>query len=144
MTADLPRLSFHHGAASVPSLDAEISWYREVLGFQLESRFPIPKANAEAAMLVNGPLRIELFEVAGAAPLPPGRDEPNLDVRTHGNKHIAFGIDDLDDFLGLMSRKDADVAFVVRESFGKACILRDCAGNLLEFVEVAAREGDLP
>lgn len=27
------------------------------------------------------------------------------------------------------------VAFVVRESFGNGCFIRDCAGNLIEFVE---------
>lgn len=132
-----PQFTFHHGGASVPDLDAAIDWYGRVLGFELEKRFPIPKAGAEAAMLVKGPLRIELFQVAGAAPLPDERRTPNLDLKTHGNKHIAFRIDDLDRFLSAVEARGADVAFVVRESFGRSCFLRDCAGNLIEFVEEA-------
>jgi methylmalonyl-CoA/ethylmalonyl-CoA epimerase len=42
---------------------------------------------------------------------------------------------DLDEFLAEMEQKGADIAFVVREAFGKGCFIRDCAGNLIEFVE---------
>jgi len=42
---------------------------------------------------------------------------------------------DLDSFLTEMEVQGADIAFVVREAFGKSCFLRDCAGNLIEFVE---------
>lgn len=34
-----------------------------------------------------------------------------------------------------MEAKEVDIAFVVRENFGKGCFIRDCAGNLIEFVE---------
>lgn len=37
-----------------------------------------------------------------------------------------------------MVRKGADIAFVMREAFGKGCFLRDCASNLIEFVEEEA------
>lgn len=119
----------------MPSLDAAIDWYGRVLGFTLEKRFPIAAARAQAAMLRKGPLRFELFEVEGAAPLPEVRRHPPSDLKTHGNKHVAFRVADLEDFLVEMAAKDADIAFVVREAFGKGCFLRDCAGNLIEFVE---------
>ena len=48
---------------------------------------------------------------------------------------MAFRVEDLEAFLAEMETKGADVAFVVREEFGKGCFLRDCAGNLIEFVE---------
>lgn len=127
--------SFHHGGVSVPSLDEAIQWYGDILGFELERRFRIEAANAETAMVRKGPLRFELFEVEGAAPLPQGRRHPPEDLRTHGNKHVAFRVEDLEAFLTEVGAKGADVAFVVRESFGKGCFLRDCAGNLIEFVE---------
>ena len=66
------------------------------------------------------------------------RRRPPADVRTHGNKHVAFRIADLDAFLGEMAEKQADVAVVVREAFGKGCFIRDCASNLIEFVEEAS------
>ena len=42
---------------------------------------------------------------------------------------------DLDDFLTEMEAKQVDIAFVVKEEFGRGCFIRDCAGNLIEFVE---------
>ncbi|WP_219993874.1 VOC family protein [Aestuariibacter sp. GS-14] len=131
----IPELSFHHGGVSVPDLDAAIAWYGNTLGFELERRFFIEAANAHVAMVKRGPLRFEIFEVAGAAPLPEERRHPPSDVKTHGNKHVAFIVEDLDAFLAVMEAKRADVAFVVREKFGKGCFIRDCAGNLIEFVE---------
>jgi catechol 2,3-dioxygenase-like lactoylglutathione lyase family enzyme len=127
--------TFHHGGVSVPSLDAAIAWYGRVLGFEIENRFRIEAAKADAAMLCKGPLRFELFEVEGAAPLPDERRHPPSDLLTHGNKHVAFQVPDLEEFLAEMEAKQADIAFVVREDFGRGCFIRDCAGNLIEFVE---------
>lgn len=131
----MAEFTFHHGGVSVPSLDEAIDWYGHVLGFTLEKRFYIEAARSHTAMVRKGPLRFEIFEVEGADPLPEDRRHPPRDVRTHGNKHVAFRVEDLDVFLTEMEQKGADVAFVVRESFGKGCFLRDCAGNLIEFVE---------
>jgi catechol 2,3-dioxygenase-like lactoylglutathione lyase family enzyme len=126
---------YHHCGVSVPDLEEAISWYGEVLGYAVERRFYIEAAQADAAMLHREGMRIELFEVAGAAPLPADRREPPADLRTHGNKHAAFQVEDLDRFLAEMHEKGADVAMIVRESFGRGCFVRDCAGNLMEFVE---------
>ena len=127
--------TFHHGGVSVPSLDEAIDWYGRVLGFALESRFYIEAAKSHTAMVRKGSLRFELFEVEGAAPLPSERRHPPSDLRTHGNKHVAFQVKDLEAFLTEMEAMRADIAFVVREAFGKGCFIRDCAGNLIEFVE---------
>jgi methylmalonyl-CoA/ethylmalonyl-CoA epimerase len=131
----MAEFTFHHGGVSVPSLDDAIDWYGRVLGFDVEKRFWIEAARSHTAMLRKGPLRFELFEVEGAAPLPEDRRQPPADLRTHGNKHLAFRVEDLEAFLTEMEAKGADLAFVVREEFGKGCFLRDCAGNLIEFVE---------
>jgi catechol 2,3-dioxygenase-like lactoylglutathione lyase family enzyme len=127
--------TFHHGGVSVPDLDEAIEWYGRVLGFELEKRFYIEAAKSHTAFVKKGPLRFEVFQVEGAAPLPEDRRHPPSDVRTHGNKHVAFQISDLDAFLEEVQAKGADVAFVVREEFGRGCFLRDPAGNLIEFVE---------
>jgi catechol 2,3-dioxygenase-like lactoylglutathione lyase family enzyme len=127
--------TFHHGGVSVPCLEEAIDWYGQVLGFAVEKRFMIEAARAKVAMIRKGPLRFELFEVEGAAALPADRRHPPSDLETHGNKHIAFRVDDLERFLAEMETKGADIAFVVREKFGSGCFIRDCAGNLIEFVE---------
>jgi len=131
----MTEFAFHHGGVSVPDLDAAIAWYRDMLGFEEERRFHIDKAKADVAFVRKGSLRFEIFQVAGAAPLPEERRFPPSDLRTHGNKHVAFRVDDLEVFLAEMETRGADVAMVVREGFGKGCFLRDCAGNLIEFVE---------
>ncbi|ETI62625.1 glyoxalase [Sphingobium sp. C100] len=133
----MAEFTFHHGGVSVPSLDEAIDWYGRVLGFEVEKRFYIAAARSHTAMIRKGPLRFELFEVEGAAPLPDERRHPPSDIKTHGNKHVAFRVEDLEAFLTEMEGKGADVAFVVREAFGKGCFLHDCAGNLIEFVEEA-------
>ena len=129
--------TFHHGGVSVPDLEAAIDWYGRVLGFDVERRFVIDAAKAKAAMVRKGALRFEIFEVEGAAPLPDDRRHPPADLRTHGNKHVAFRVESLGHFLTEMRAKGADIAFVVQEEFGSGCFIRDCAGNLIEFVEEA-------
>lgn len=131
----MPDFTFHHGGVSVPSLDEAVAWYGRVLGFALERTFFIPPARARAAMIRKGPLRFELFEPEDGAPLPEGRSHPPSDIRTHGNKHLAFRIASLDAFIAEMAGLGVDVPFVVRENFGRGCFIRDCAGNLIEFVE---------
>jgi catechol 2,3-dioxygenase-like lactoylglutathione lyase family enzyme len=134
----MAEFTFHHGGVSVPDIDAAIAWYGRVLGFAVEKRFYIAPAKAKAAMIRKGPLRFELFEPENAHPLPDDRRHPPRDILTHGNKHVAFRIDDLDAFLAEMEQAGADVAFVVREGFGCGCFIRDPAGNLIEFVEEPA------
>ena len=134
MATDLT-LNFHHGGVSVPDLEQAIDWYRETLGFELEKQFSIPAANARVAMVRRGDLRFELFEVEDAAPLPEDRRHPDRDLKTHGTKHVAFKVNDVEAFLQEMTDKGADIALVVREKFGTGFFIRDCAGNLIEFVD---------
>ena len=119
----------------MPSLEEAIDWYGRVLGFVEEKRFYIEAAKSHTALVKKGALRFEIFEVEGAASLPEARRHPPTDAQTHGNLHVAFRIDDLDDFLSEMETKGADIAMVVREDFGRGCFIRDPAGNLIEFVE---------
>lgn len=131
----IPSFSFHHGGVNVPDLEAAIEWYGSVLGFEVEKRFEIPPANAKVAMVRNGALRFEIFEKANAHPLPEERRMPITDLNTCGNKHVAFKTDNLDNILSYFESKQVDIAFVVKEAFGRGCFIRDCAGNLIEFVE---------
>ena len=94
--ADRTALTFHHAGISVPDLEASIAWYGEVLGFELSQRIAIDAIPAKVAMLKRGPLRIELFEVPGATPAHDDRRHPNRDPHTHGNKHVAFAVKDVD------------------------------------------------
>ena len=132
---------FHHGGVSVPDLEAAIGWWRDVLGFELEQRLEIQAIPAKIAFVRNGPLRIELFEVPGAVPASPDRREPNLDLRTHGNKHVAFAVADLDAVVAELERRGADIVFVMKHDFGANAFIRDNAGNLIEFLTAPREAG---
>ena len=127
----------HHGAMSVPNLDAAIAWWHDVLGFEVAERFAIPSVPAEVAMLRNGPLHIELFEVRGAKPLPAERREVHADLHTHGNKHVSFAVENVQAFAAELRRRGADIVWVREMPHGSNIFIRDNAGNLLEFVQAS-------
>jgi methylmalonyl-CoA/ethylmalonyl-CoA epimerase len=125
----------HHVGVSVPDLAASIAWYERVLGFQLVRRLHIESIPAAVAILKHGAMHIELFQVEGAKTLPTERREPDSDVRTHGNKHVAFGVADVESFAAELRRRGADVVWVKHFDHGGANIfIRDNAGNLIEFL----------
>jgi len=119
----------------VPDLEASIEWFARVLDFEVESRLDIAAIPARVAMLRRDDLRIELFEVPGAAPLPPGRRQPNTDPHTHGNKHVAFAVPNVDQAVEELRTRGADIALVGHFEFGSFVFIRDNAGNLIEFVQ---------
>jgi catechol 2,3-dioxygenase-like lactoylglutathione lyase family enzyme len=125
----------HHAGVSVPDLESSIGWYRDVLGFEVEKRFPIPSIPAEVAMLRSGPLHIELFHVPGAKPLPEERRTPDTDVCTHGNKHVSFAVQDVRPFAEELRRRGVDIVWVREMAHGSNIFIRDNSGNLIEFVQ---------
>lgn len=128
-------LKHHHGAFSVPDLDDAIAWWSRMLGFELERRFPIPQIPADVAMLKKDEMRIELFQVDGAAQMSDQRRSPNLDVRTHGAKHVAFAVPDVRAAETRLKALGADIVFVLEADFGMNMFIRDNAGNLIELVQ---------
>ncbi|MEM9530053.1 MAG: VOC family protein [Pseudomonadota bacterium] len=127
-------LTFHHAAISVPDLKTAVAWYGKTLGFQVERRFEIPAAGAEVAMLRRGNLRIEVFCLSDAAPLPADRRSVREDLKTHGNKHVAFAAPDLDGLREDLSAHGVDICFELPGD-PRGFFVRDCAGNLIEFLE---------
>jgi len=125
----------HHGGVSVPDLDAAIAWWRSVLDFEVRERFAIPAIPADVAMLQNGPLHIELFQVPGAKSLPDERRQPDTDVYTHGNKHISFAVENVLEFAAELKRRGADIVWVREMKQGANIFIRDNVGNLIEFVQ---------
>lgn len=129
-------LKFHHAGISVPNLDSSIAWYSEMLGFELVGRDYLPPAKAKLAFLRRGDLRVELFEVDGAAPLPEDRRDPDKDVGTHGNKHFCFAVKNVRATVEELKRRGVDIVFVkdVNPTMTVSYI-RDNAGNLIELAQ---------
>lgn len=133
--SDALELRHHHGAVSVPDLEASIEWYRQILGFELERRDYLPPVPADVAFLRRGDLRIELFQPAQAQSLPPERRLPDQDLRTHGTKHFAFAVRDIDAAASELRRRGADIVFVKHMESASVLFLRDNAGNLIELYQ---------
>jgi len=87
------------------------------------------------AVLKNGPLHIELFQVPDAQPASPERRIPDQDLHTHGNKHVAFAVADVRTLAEELRRRGADIVWVKEFKFGSNAFIRDNSGNLLEFVQ---------
>jgi len=126
----------HHLGISVPDLEASINWYKEMLGFSLEKSMEIKELNAKIAFLYNGNFRIELFEVAGAESLQEARRHPDLDLKTHGIKHLAYEVENVSAFIGELKKRGVDIAMDVNKMENKEmAFIRDNSGNLIEIVE---------
>lgn len=128
-------LKFHHSAMSVPSLADSVAWWSATLGFEVEQYIDIDVIPAKVAMLRRGPMRVELFEVPGAAALPEARRDMNGDLHVHGNKHVAFAVADADAMAAELEARGADIVMSRRAPWGAFVFIRDNVGNLIEFVE---------
>jgi methylmalonyl-CoA/ethylmalonyl-CoA epimerase len=124
-----------HAGVSVPNLDDAIAWYRDVLGFKLERRLSIASIPAEVAVMINGNLRMEIFQPDGGRHPSETRSIPDEDVRTYGNKHTCFGVDDVFAVGEALKQRGADIVWIKKLPFGANIFLRDNAGNLIEFVQ---------
>jgi methylmalonyl-CoA/ethylmalonyl-CoA epimerase len=134
-TSAIGPLRPHHFGISVPNLDAAVDWYQRMLGFSLEERLFIDKIPAHIAFVRRADFRIEIFQVEGAAPLPDDRRVPNLDLKTHGNKHMCFEVPDVPAAVAALRTAGADIAFETRVDGNPTAFVRDCAGNLIEFLQ---------
>ncbi|AJC23634.1 hypothetical protein RO07_24895 [Pandoraea pulmonicola] len=126
----------HHCGISIPDLERSIAWYRKYLGFAVEYRTNMPAVPFKGAFMRRDSTRIELFEIPDAARLPAERRDPVADLKTHGTKHLALEVDDLNATFQWLTRQGVDVAFPPFESHGLAgCYIRDPDGILIELIE---------
>jgi methylmalonyl-CoA/ethylmalonyl-CoA epimerase len=126
----------HHFALSVPDLEASIEFYRSIFGFAVEARHAAPEHHCHAAFLRRGAVRLELFEVQGAAPLPADRRDVDQDLKTHGAKHFSLGVSNVRDVFDFLRSKGVDIAMDVVEVGGTVTgYIRDNSGILVELTE---------
>lgn len=165
----LPTLKLHHFSIAVQDLDKSIQWYEDIFGLRLERRRSLcsPEITGRNAFLGRDGIRVELWSLEGAAPVPPDRLDPNTDLRTGGTKHIAFDVDDLQSVVDELVRRGVAVATVQRtsgqphlfeehpesesgvsKSPAFAAFIRDPDGTLIELLDqarllaISARAGE--
>jgi len=141
----------HHSAISTPDLERALSFYRDLLGFEVVSDQTWEKgtpasANAErimalegvatrAVMLQLGGTLLEVFEFA--SPTPAG-SEPERPVCDHGLTHICLQVSDLDAEWKRLER--AGMRFhCPPQRIGRGTTVtygRDFDGNVVELLEM--------
>jgi methylmalonyl-CoA/ethylmalonyl-CoA epimerase len=148
----------HHFCVSTPDLEASLTWWRDVFGFELDFRFELPHIRCQGAFVRRGNFRIEFFGIDGSAPTPPERLRPDSDLRVQGGKHICFSVDDPQAALEALHARGVTIAGVRRPGgpmreeanprldaepgrvAAMAVFLLDPAGALVELV----RRSDFP
>ena len=141
LTAFNPRI--HHFAVSVADLDATATWYRDKLGFSEDYRYGVPAMGLEAAFLVLGDVRLEIFQMSRSRPA--GEDEQALEryLGVRGLKHIAFAVDDVHAARPGHARRGVpfvnDVMDVPNSGGERFCFFTDPDGVLVELFQAAAR-----
>ena len=128
-------ISPHHVALSVPNAEESAAWYHKMLGFEVVIRM-----NQGAGMTVvhikRGNCYIELFQVAGAKPLPEYRHDPSADLRVHGLVHFAYQVSDVPAAIKELKSKGAEIAMEPVDTPGVAfAFVRDNAGNCFELIQ---------
>ena len=125
-----------HAGISVADLEASIAWYGEMLGFTVDRVVEIPEDTGRLALIRNGDFLLELFCLPDATPIPEERRHPATDLRTHGMKHVAYAVADIQALMDNLKAKGADVVWDVVVHDGTLCaFVRDNSGNVVEFVE---------
>lgn len=134
----MPNISLKplHCGISVPDMEKSIAWYSEMLDFVLESDKFIESINARVAFLKHGDFSIELFQIEGASPLPENRRIPNMDIQTHGNKHVAYAVKNIKQYVDHLKDKNVDIAMdIFPMELNWVCFIRDNSGNLIELIQ---------
>lgn len=90
-----PDLRPHHVGISVRDMDEAVRFWSEVFGSELDFKAELKPIKTVVAFLKRDGFRIELFRKEGAVPAHADRLKPNTDLLTHGTKHIAFSVEDV-------------------------------------------------
>lgn len=127
---------FHHVGVSVADMDGSIAWWRDMLGFQPLRRYHLASIPAEIAILANGALHVELLCRPDAKPADAQRRIPDDDLKTLGNKHVAFSVGNVRAVIDRLCAKGVDLVWIKDFPDGRAAaFIRDNEGNLIEFVQ---------
>jgi methylmalonyl-CoA/ethylmalonyl-CoA epimerase len=128
----------HHTGISVPNMEESVAWYQRMLGFEVVRRVT-PNPNTAIALLRRNNCYIELFQVAGAQPLPESRRSPTADLAVHGIKHFAFEVADARAAAAALNAKGAEVVMGPVENVTEIFFfVRDNSGNAFELIQYKA------
>lgn len=98
----LVRYKLHHVAIQTAHFDKAFHFYAEVLGMRVIKQ-PYRFKERKLAWLDAGAILVELYSVKN------GKEPQPYDTRRVGADHIAFEVDDLDQFLQYLGENDVPI-----------------------------------
>ena len=130
-------VTHHHVGISVPNAEESAAWYKKMFGFEEVLRMNQGGVNGMLVVHIKrANCYIELFQVAGASPLPEYRRDPSADLRVHGFKHMAFQVPDVAAAIKELRAKGAEIAMEPVDTPGIAfAFVRDNSGNTFELIQ---------
>jgi catechol 2,3-dioxygenase-like lactoylglutathione lyase family enzyme len=125
-----------HVGISVIDMEQAIRWYQDNLDFRLvKDDGWLPPLDARVCFLEQDGFQLELFQYRQPNPLPADRLHPNLDLRTVGTKHVAFGVENMAAVRTRLIKNGVDIAHEVTMGGDSVLFIRDCCGTLIELIE---------
>jgi methylmalonyl-CoA/ethylmalonyl-CoA epimerase len=125
-----------HVGISVTDMDQAIRWYQDNLDFRLvKDDGWVPPLEARICFLENNGFQLELFQYKAPIPQSADRLHPNLDLRTVGTKHVAFGVEDLASLRARLTAAGVEIAHETTMGKDQVMFIRDCCGTLIELIQ---------
>lgn len=130
----LPTTNGAFSAISVYDIDKAIAWYKQYLGFQLESQGA--NEHRKGALLTRPGAILEICEFVGATSreaIQPGLESHQL----FGIFKLGFTTDNLDDTFTFLEAEGANIFFpIVEASDGNRTFgIKDIEGNIIQFFD---------
>lgn len=136
----------HHTGVSTPDLERAIRFYRDLLGFEVLTRFTMPPGSPgmdemldlpgvgfSAALLRLGPTMIEVFEFSAPEP---ARAAGRRRVCDHGLTHLCLQVDDVRAEYARLSAAGMIFHCAPQDGDGATFVYgRDPDGNAIELIE---------
>ena len=131
-----PSIRLHHGAVSVKDMEESIVFYRDVLGFTLDTEFDVNEDFTIVHMKMDD-FYMELFWLKDHKELPESSKTLERDLAVMGTKHIGFETDDIEGMYEMLISKGVEVEGGIRlnNPYYKYLFFKDPNEILLEFVQ---------
>lgn len=130
-----PSIRLHHGGISVKNMTESIAFYRDVLGFVVDTEFDV-NDEFKIVHMRNDDFYIELFWLREHEGLPESSKVLETDLAVLGTKHIGFETSDIEAMYELLMSKGVEMEGGIRMNnpYYKYFFFKDPNGILLEFV----------